>query len=142
MSSDTNENPVKVVLDTNVLISAIAFGGKPEEVLNLVLEEKIIGLTSPILLAEFKEVYRKKFQLRAVDFELTVKNIEEMFEILQPKKTLEILNDDDDNRVLEAAIEGECSYIITGDTDLLTLKKYHGIIILTPDEFLRDFRDN
>lgn len=142
MSLDTDENPVKVVLDTNVLISAIAFGGKPEEVLNLVLEEKIIALTSPILLAEFKEVYQKKFQLRVVDFELTIKSIEEIFETSQPKKTLDILNDEDDNRVLEAAIEGKCSFIVTGDVDLLTLRTFKKIKILTPDEFLRDFRDN
>lgn len=139
MSSDTDENPFKVVLDTNVLISAIAFGGKPKEVVDLVLEEKIIALTSPILLAEFKEVYRKKFPLLAEDFELTVKSIEEIFEISQPKKTLDILNDEDDNRVLEAAVEGKCSFIITGDSDLLTLKKFRQIEILKPDDFLKEF---
>ena len=142
MSSDTDKNPVKVVLDTNVLISAIAFGGKPKEVLDLVLEEKIIALTSPILLAEFKEVYRKKFSLLEEDFELTVRSIEEIFEILQPKKTLHILNDEDDNRVLEAAVEGKCSFIVTGDADLLTLGTFRKIIILTPSDFLQKLGNN
>lgn len=137
MSSDMDENPVKVVLDTNILISAISFGGKPKEVLDLVLEEKITASTSPILMAEFREVYRKKFPLLEEDFELTIKNIEDIFETTQPKETLDILKDEDDNRVLEAAVEGQCQYIITGDKDLLDLKSFQGIKILTPDQFLK-----
>lgn len=136
MNSDTDESLVKVVLDTNILISAIAFGGKPKEVLDLVLDEKIIALTSAILLAEFKEIYRKKFPMLKEDFELTIENIEEIFETVQPTKTLEILRDEDDNRVLEAAVEGKCQYIITGDKDLLDLKSFQGIKIVTADQFL------
>ncbi len=127
-----DENPVKVVLDTNVLVSAIAFGGKPKKILNSVLEEKIVASISPILLAEFKEVYTKKFPLLKEDFELTFKSIEEIFEITQPDEILEILKDKDDNRVLEAAIEGNCDYIITGDSELLDLKVYRKIKIVTP----------
>jgi len=130
-------NPVKVVLDTNILIPAIAFGGKPQEVLNLVLEEKIIVFISPILLAEFKEIYRKKFPLSKEDFELTIKNIEELFEIIQPIKTLGVCRDEYDNRVLEAALEGKCSYIITGDKDLLDLGSFKNIEILTTEQFLQ-----
>ena len=137
MSLDTDESPVKVVLDTNVLISAIAFGGKPKDILDFVLEEKIIAITSPILLAEFKEIYRKKFPLLKEDFELTIENIEEIFGIIQPLKTLDLLRDNDDNRVLEAAVEGKCNYIVTGDKELLNLGNYQGIKIVTPDQFLK-----
>lgn len=137
MSSDTAENPVKVVLDTNILISAIAFGGKPKQVLDLVLEEEIEAIISPILLAEFKEIYRKKFPLKREDFELTIKNIEEMFQTIYPKKTLNILSDEDDNRVLEAALEGNCSYIVTGDKELLNLVTFKNIHILTADQFIK-----
>lgn len=63
MSLDTDENRVKVVLDTNILISAIIFGGKPNQVLLLVLKDKIQAITSPILLAELREVLNKKFPL-------------------------------------------------------------------------------
>ena len=50
MSSDTDESPIKVVLDTNILISAIAFGGKPKDVLDLVLEERIMYLEENLVL--------------------------------------------------------------------------------------------
>lgn len=142
MSSDTDESPVKVVLDTNILISAIAFGGKPKDVLDLVLEERIIAITSPILLAEFKEIYRKKFPLLEEDFELTIKNIEEIFGIIQPTKTLDLLRDNDDNRVLEAALEGNCNYIVTGDKDLLELKSYKAIQVVTAEQFLKIMAEN
>ncbi|MBI3103934.1 putative toxin-antitoxin system toxin component, PIN family [Candidatus Daviesbacteria bacterium] len=138
MNSVTDEN-LKVVLDTNILISAIAFGGKPEEVLNLVLDEKIIAVTSPILLAEFQEVYNKNFPLKFVDFELTLEKIEEIFKIVKPKRSLKIVRDEDDNRVLEAAAEGSCKFIITGDKDLLDLANYQNIKIVTAEQFLSEF---
>lgn len=138
MNSDTGENPVRVVLDTNVLVSAILFGGKPEQILRSVIEKKILAVTSPILLSELKEVFSKKFPLREPDFKLTVNNLEKIFRTVQPKKETKISRDDDDNRVLEAAIEGKCSYIITGDNDLLNLAVFKNIKIVTPDTFLSE----
>ena len=132
-----DENLVKVLLDTNILISAMVFGGKPKQILNSILEEEFLAITSPILLAELKEVLNKKFPLRETDFKLTIKNIEEIFKTIQPKKTINILNDNDDNRVLEAAIEGNCKYIVTGDKELLSLKSYQGVKIVTAGEFLK-----
>ena len=137
MSFDTDENLVKVLLDTNILVSAIVFGGKPEQILHLILEEEFLAITSPVLLAELKEVLNKKFPPRETDFKLTIKNIEEIFKTIQPKKTINILNDNDDNRVLEAAIEGNCKYIVTGDKELLSLKSYQGVKIVTAGEFLK-----
>src|SRR3989338_2400664 len=137
MSFDMDENLVKVLLDTNILVSAIVFGGKPEQILHLILEEEFLAITSPVLLAELKEVLNKKFPTRETDFKLTIKNIEEIFKTIQPKKTINILNDNDDNRVLEAAIEGNCKYIVTGDKELLSLKSYQGVKIVTAGEFLK-----
>ncbi|MBI2040465.1 putative toxin-antitoxin system toxin component, PIN family [Candidatus Microgenomates bacterium] len=55
---------------------------------------------------------------------------------MAPHETLHILRDEDDNRVLEAAREGNCDFIVTGDQDLLDLGKYKKIKILTSEEFL------
>lgn len=136
MNLGTEENLIKVVLDTNVLISAILFGGNPAQILYSVIEEKILAITSPILTSELKEVFNKKFSLKETDFKLTFKNIDEIFITVQPKKIVNISRDGDDNRVLEAAFEGGCSYIITGDKDLLDLKIYKNIKIVTPEAFL------
>ena len=142
MNSGMVKKPPKVVLDTNLLISALVFGGKPKQVYNLVLEKQIIGITSPILLAELTEVLTKKFNFELIRIEQLEKIIKKHFKMVNPKQTIKILQDIDDNRVLEAAIEGKCSYIVTGDSDLLTLKTFQKIRILTPNDFLKIIQGN
>lgn len=134
--SGMGKSPVKVVLDTNILISSLGFGGKPRQVLSLVIDGQIIALTSPVLLAELQEVINKKFPLLRENLELLLKEIEEIFVIIQPKEILKITQDEDDNRVLEAAYEGKCDYIITGDKELLSLGSFKKIKILTANQFL------
>ena len=136
-------NPLRVVLDTNILISAIHFGGKPRTILNLVEDSNsaIKAIISPVLLAELAETFTKKFNFDQEHIEEIKSTIEDGFELVYPKKELHVVKDKDDNRVLEAAVEGNCEYIITGDKDLLQLKVYRGIKIVTPEHFLENFRD-
>lgn len=138
MSSDTAGNPLRVVLDTNVIISALIYGGKPEQVYNLVLEKKIIALISSILLSELTETLVKKFKFENERIKQLENIAKKSFRIMHPKKTINILKDDDDNRVLEAAIEGKCDVIITGDRELLELASYRNIKILTSEQFLTE----
>ncbi len=137
MNTGTAANLHKVILDTNILISAVGFGGKPREILNLVLKKRIIVITSPTLLAELEDVVHKKFPALASDFNRLNKQIKKNFKLVRPKETLKITQDDDDNRILEAAVEGNCDYIITGDKELLDLGNYKRIKIITPDQFVR-----
>lgn len=131
------ENPVKVVLDTNILISAIGFGGKPREILLLVIEKKIRVVTSAILLAELIEVISKKFSELEPKLFAIEKKIKKSFIMVQPKIALSISRDEDDNRILEAAVEGNCDFIVTGDKDLLDLGKCKHTKIVTAEEFLK-----
>lgn len=59
-----------------------------------------------------------------------------IFKIVQPKVALDVVKDSPDNRVIEAAVEGRCSFIITGDKELLELKTFRKIKIVTVREFL------
>lgn len=136
MNSDTDGSQVRVILDTNILISAIGFGGVPREVFLLIVEEKIKGVISQILLVELIEVINKKFPRLIPNLPNIENNINESFLIVHPKKSINIVRDRDDNRVLEAAVEGGCDYIVTGDRDLLELGKYKKIKIVTPTQFL------
>lgn len=138
MNLDIRKNPVKVLLDTNILISAIGFGGKPRQVLQLVLEKKIKAVSSSILLAEFHEVVIKKFFKLSPNLVLIEKKLKKIFIIVSPKESIQIVRDIDDNRVLEAAVEGKCQYIITGDADLLDLKIFQSIKIITAEDFLKE----
>src|SRR5260221_7150627 len=124
------ERKVKVVLDTNILISALGFGSKPREILQLVLDKKIKAISSPILLAELDDVISKKFPLFANKLDQIHKQLRKNMMIIKPKFGLHTVQDEPDNRVLEAAVEGKCKYIITGDNDLLELKKFKNISIV------------
>ena len=126
----------RVVLDTNVLISGIVFGGKPKEILEMVINKAMVGITSPVLLAELGEILSKKFEYLQPRITQLEKKMRKILRVVNPIKSVKVVTDDDDNRVLEAAIEGKCEYVVTGDKDLLDLKSYKEIKILTPSEFL------
>lgn len=139
MNTVTASSNVKVLFDTNILVSGLGFSGKPRQILNFALNRKLTqirGVTSPVLLAELADVVNKKFPKLAVPHKTAVVKIRKKFEVVEPKKSVNVVRDDDDNRVLEAAVEGQCNFIITGDKDLLELKIYRGIKIVTASEFL------
>jgi putative PIN family toxin of toxin-antitoxin system len=132
---------MRILLDTNVVISALLFGGKPRTILLNIIKKQYIGVTSPVLLSELADVLRKKFSFSkeavvGVDTQMRKQCI-----IVSPKETIDVVADVPDNRVLEAAVEGKCDFLITGDADLLTLESYHKIRIFTPDEFLQETAD-
>ncbi len=131
-----NSRRLRVLLDTNVLISAFQFGGTPFYIFEYVVSKRVIGVTSDELLVELLGVFRRKFQLDDDTIRLAEKKIRRSFRMVTPAVSLDVLDDVDDNRVLEAAVEGMCDYIVTGDTDLLRLKRYKHIMIVTPAEFL------
>ena len=127
---------IRAVLDTNIIVSAVIYKGKPREVLELAFVESIKAFISPTLLAELTETLTKKFSLSSEEIDLTEQEIKDVFEIVYPTITLHIQKDEDDNRVLEAAVESKCQYIITGDKELLGLGSYQKIKILTASQFL------
>jgi len=137
------KNPeVKVVLDTNIYISAILFGRKPEEIRKLSQEGKIELLVSEAIIAEVAEVLRKKFDWESWQISQVIDEIRETAILVIPRQTLSVIKkDEDDNRILECAVEGKAHYIISGDKrHLLPLKEYQGIKILSPAEFLRKMK--
>lgn len=139
MSIGTDENLPKIVLDTNILISAVGFKGKPREVLELVLNDKIKAFSSSVLLAELEDVISKKFPVLAYNESFILAEIRDKLYIVAPQSSIHAVRDWDDNRVLEAAVEGDCDYIVTGDRDLLDLNSYKKIKIVTAEQFLNKY---
>jgi putative PIN family toxin of toxin-antitoxin system len=131
---------VRAVLDTNVLISATFWAGKPKQLLNQVRRREITFLTSQTLLNELKEVLireDKPFRLSAAEAERVVIAIRDLAEIVQPHSQVTVCRDENDNRVLECAKDGRADWIITGDLHLLELKSFQEIKIVTVENFLR-----
>ena len=128
---------IRAVLDTNVYISALMFGGLPGYLLDLGLIKSFVLIISPALLDELEEKLRLKFAVSAEDVAGVRSKLEAIADVVRPGKVLHIIKEDpDDNRVLECAIEGNADYIITGDHHLLKLGIYKAIPILTVREFL------
>lgn len=129
---------LKVVLDTNIYISAILFGGNPERIRKLSKEKELEILISEAIIAEVAEILRKKFNWESWQISQIIDEIRESTALVIPNQTLSVTKkDEDDNRILECAIEGKVQYIVSGDKQhLLPLKEYQGIKILAPAEFL------
>ncbi|NOY70456.1 MAG: putative toxin-antitoxin system toxin component, PIN family [Deltaproteobacteria bacterium] len=134
----------KVVLDTNVLISGILFGGNPRQILELVIQGKIDAYISPAILTEFREVLiRPKFGLSQEKCFSIAKEIEDIFCIVFPHITVDLIKDDpDDNIILECALAADVQFIVTGDSHLLSLRLFEKIKIISPAMFVDKFSNS
>jgi len=132
----------KVVLDSNVLISAVMFGGKPREILDLAIKGLIEVAISDDILEEIKGVLKGgKFQFPEKIAHFLLSEIGELAELVEPEQKIEaVLADPEDNRVLECAVAAGASIIVSGDSHLLALQSFGKIKIMNPDAFLRRHR--
>ena len=132
---------MRVVLDTNILISAFVFpGGSPESVFRLALEERMEIVTSPALLAEFARVLTDKFEWESAMVEQAVAQVARVAAVVRPSESVEMIAEDpDDDRVLEAAAEGSVEAIVSGDRHLLKLRTWRGVRIQRAGTFLASF---
>ena len=132
---------IKVVLDTNVLISGILFGGNPRQILELVIQGRIDAYISPAIFTEFKEVLiRSKFGLNQEKCFSIAKEIEDISSFVFPQITIDIIKDDpEDNKILECALAAGANYIVTGDPHLLKLSSFENIMIQSPASFVGGF---
>jgi putative PIN family toxin of toxin-antitoxin system len=130
---------VRVAADTNILVSALLFGGTSEQVFLAGLRGEIQLLTSPSLLKEFEKVLKEKFKLNIHLVREIIEEVMDVAEIVEVSSHIKAISyPDEDNRVLECAIDGKADFIVTGDArHILPLKEYGGIKILSPSEFLK-----
>lgn len=131
---------IKVVLDTNILVSAFLFKGVPGEVFDLAADGKIQLIISPAILGELSQVFSRKFKMNQSFVKKQIKTISGTGKIIVPKIKINVLKYDPDNKILEVALAGKADFIITGDKKhLLPLKNFRHISIITPQEFMEVF---
>jgi putative PIN family toxin of toxin-antitoxin system len=130
---------LRVVIDTNVIISALNFGGNPKAVLELARKRRIRNTTSPFIINEIERVLIQKFRWQMDLTREVVNDIQGFSNAVNPPETLAVIKDLPDNRILECAVAGEADYLISGDHYLTDLKTFGKIKIVTPTEFLKIF---
>jgi putative PIN family toxin of toxin-antitoxin system len=129
---------MKLVLDTNVFISAFYWGGNSQKIIDRIIKGLDELYVSDKILKEISEVMaRPKFK---TDRETIIKYIETIEKtckkIFTEGRIKGICRDKDDDDKLECGIICNADYIITGDNDLLVLEKYETMKITTPREYL------
>ena len=132
--------PLRIVLDSNVIISAFLFGGQPGHILHRVIEGSLQCFISLPILDEIRDILqRPKFGLssdRALDL---VEQLHDICRVVTPGKSIRAISaDPDDNRVLECAAEAGARIIVSGDSHLLAPGQWRGIRILSPADFVKD----
>ncbi|MDN5303015.1 MAG: uncharacterized protein PWQ60_2529 [Thermoanaerobacteraceae bacterium] len=134
------EKKVKVVIDTNVVVSHF-FGGKPADIILLWRNEKIEWCTSPEIIKEYEKVLmRPKFGLPDSIVENFIELIIANTTLVFPTVNVDIIKEDPhDNKFLECALESKSKFIVSGDKHLLSLKNYRNIEIVACAEFLSDY---
>ena len=128
---------IRVVFDTNILISAFLFSGKPMQLFELARSRALQLLPSPRILAEFASCLRIKFGWEDEDIADAIRTIGYSAELVKPFGKIDVLSNGADNRILECAVEGKADYVVSGDRHLLELKKFKGIQILSAAELIK-----
>jgi len=127
---------LRVVIDTNVFIAGLIWGGNPKKVLEAWLSQKFNLLISPYLCFEIIDVYQRfnnpKEDIDKLLFYLETKAIK-----IIPKNKVKICRDEKDNQILALCSAGNADFLITGDKDLLALKKFKKTKIMKTKEFLK-----
>jgi putative PIN family toxin of toxin-antitoxin system len=131
---------VKVVVDTNVVISAFLFGGAPGKCMDLWQSGAIKPVASKEIVDEYIRVLTyPKFKLSEEEINyLLYQEILPFFEIIDVRPGPEIIKKDpEDDKFIRCALEARARYLISGDKHLLALKSYQKIRILSPTEFIK-----
>ncbi|HVS94351.1 MAG TPA: putative toxin-antitoxin system toxin component, PIN family [Mucilaginibacter sp.] len=132
----------KVILDTNVVVSALIQKSFPYLIVyNLYIERKIQLCLSEELMTEYYEVLKRDKFSRFPDFtamaNLVLKDIHEHALFFKPEHKLQIIKDIDDNMLLELAEASEADYLVTGNTNDFTMSSFLKTRIVSPREFWR-----
>jgi uncharacterized protein len=134
---------MRCVLDTNILVSAFLWQGLPGKLLDLAAEKAIDLYTSQTLIDELADVLPRKHLAKKVL--LTGLTVEQMMDeyqklatrVIAKPLTRSVSRDIDDDAILACALAADASLIVTGDDDLLVLKRYRRIPIVSPADALR-----
>ena len=128
---------MRVVFDTNILVSALVFpGGQGEAALRRIVEETDQLILSRPILDELLDVLGRKFARDVEELAHVAVFLSEIAVIVAPKRRLHVVKDDPDNRIIECAVASRADAIVTGDKALLALKNYGNTRMLTLRSFL------
>lgn len=134
----------KIVLDTNIIISAIISSGYPYRIFhNLVATERVKICLSEQVLTEYTEVVNRTKFAQYKDFRqnalFIITNIKRVGKLYTPNIQLDIISDEADNRFLELAVFSKSDFLITGNTNHFTFSEYDTVKIISPKDYIDNY---
>ena len=127
----------KIVIDTNIYISAIFWGGKPREIVDMGRDGNILIFTPSEIEEEIVDKLKTKFRLNDQDANFIISDFSTFTTPVRIKKRFKVVLDDpEDDKFIECAVACGAEYIVTGDKHLLKIKEYDRIKILKASDFL------
>lgn len=131
---------MRIVVDTNVIISGVFFGGAPAEVLKAIISNKVTACASKQIVEEYIEIVNEMISRKQGKLNNNILlTLIESLEMIKPKTHIEISRDRDDDKFIECAKDADALYIVSGDKDLLVIKQYENIKIITAKEFCDNY---
>lgn len=132
----------RIVLDTNVYVSATLSRGKPYNVLRAAEKGDAELYTSPFIFGEIEDVLgRDKIPFDDAHAERFVDKVLSISTVVSPDDVPDVIKkDSSDNRILACAVEADADYVVSGDSHLLNISEYEDIDIVTPAQFARKLR--
>ncbi len=131
---------MRVVCDTNVLLSGFLFGGHCRKIIRLISEGRIDGFITSALTTELEGILqRPKFGLAATQIAVIIDLVRQTFVTVSPMESVQVIKDDpDDDAVIEAALAACAELVVSGDSHLLDLKEFRGIRIVSPASLMKE----
>ncbi len=130
----------RVFIDTNIFISAYFWPGNERNLVRIP-QKNIKYYTSQQVLDEIKGVLKEKFNININDIKDYISKILSKLIIANPDSESQVIvRDEKDTDILKSALSENCTFLITGDKDLLTLKKVKNLRILTSTELIKELK--
>ena len=131
---------MNIVIDTNVIISGIFFGGYPRKILETVADKQISAYATTEIINEYYEIIDEMIKRKQGRINNSVlSQLVSKLKIIQSSSSVNICRDSDDNKFIECAIDANALYIISGDKDLLDIQKFNNIQIVNTKFFCEKF---
>lgn len=131
---------MRIVVDTNVLISGVFFGGFPRKILSSIVNKKMTACATAEIINEYEEIVQEMIDRKQGHINRTIlAPLIKAMEIIEPSSHIKICRDPDDDKFLECAKDSHALYIVSGDKDLLVIEKYENIQIMAAKDFCEKY---
>lgn len=131
---------MKIVIDTNVLISGVFFGGFPRKIISSIVGRKLNAYATIEIIDEYEETVQEMIERKQGHIDRSILTpLISTLEIIEPVSDIKISRDPDDDKFIGCAKDAHALYIVSGDKDLLVLEKYENISIVTAREFCEKY---